>query len=120
MEPAVQVRAHIPPFLTRDIRFNKCVLTHCLCLCCGKDVNECEDPSFHACVPHTTCVDTIGNYTCSCDSRFNIGDSRMDGLGCKLSPMIRMMIIVENQAQHIVMCEHFLSVFMYIIVFLAS
>ena len=60
--------------------------------CSGKDVDECADPSKHSCVSYATCVDTIGNYTCS--SRFNVGDGRKDGSGCELSLEIRKIIIV--------------------------
>ena len=62
--------------------------------CCGKDIDECAIPSLNACVSQATCVDTFGNYMCTCNSRFNVGDGRKDGLGCKLSPWIRKIIII--------------------------
>ena len=74
-------------------------LVFCICMT-EKDVNECEDPLLNTCVPHTTCVDTNGSYTCTCDSRFNVGDGRSDGSGCKLSPTIRMMIIILPCKSH--------------------
>ena len=60
----------------------------------GKDVNECASPSPNACVSQATCVDTFGNYMCTCNSRFNVGDGRKDGSGCKLSPWIHKLIII--------------------------
>lgn len=43
------------------------------------DINECEDPSNSPC--YNSCINTQGNYTCSCPSGHS-GDGRKDGTGC--------------------------------------
>ena len=60
----------------------------------GKDVDECAAPLKHSCVSDATCKDTFGSYTCTCHSRFYVGDGREDGSGCKLSRRIQKIIFI--------------------------
>jgi len=44
---------------------------------CNQDLNECRDQT-HECATHATCFNTLGSYTCSCDSGFS-----GDGVVCE-------------------------------------
>ncbi|GMI89559.1 wall-associated kinase 2 [Hibiscus trionum] len=46
-----------------------------------QDIDECKDLSLHNCISERNCVNTLGNYTCSCSKGLH-GDGRKDGTGC--------------------------------------
>ncbi|XP_039061908.1 wall-associated receptor kinase 2-like [Hibiscus syriacus] len=46
-----------------------------------QDIDECKDSSLHNCNSERDCVNTMGNYTCSCSKGFH-GDGRKGGIGC--------------------------------------
>ncbi|KAF7144567.1 hypothetical protein RHSIM_Rhsim04G0078700 [Rhododendron simsii] len=45
------------------------------------DIDECEDPNLNDCDVHATCMNTPGNFSCSCNPHY-FGDGRSDGRGC--------------------------------------
>ncbi|GFS42399.1 wall-associated kinase family protein, partial [Actinidia rufa] len=51
-----------------------------------QDIDECKDPKLNVC--EKVCVNTIGNYTCSCPKR-HYGDGRKDGKGCVADQVLR-------------------------------
>ncbi|GMI78372.1 wall-associated kinase 2 [Hibiscus trionum] len=46
-----------------------------------QDINECKNSSLHNCISESNCLNTPGNYTCSCLKGFH-GDGRKDGTRC--------------------------------------
>ncbi|KAG6695619.1 hypothetical protein I3842_09G106900 [Carya illinoinensis] len=59
-----------------------------------KDVNECLDPNLNNCSSPKRCINTEGNYTCSCP-KWHSGDGRKDGKGCALNlgPVYKISIV---------------------------
>ncbi|KAG6626166.1 hypothetical protein CIPAW_15G029200 [Carya illinoinensis] len=49
-----------------------------------KDVNECRHPNLNNCTSPKRCINTEGNYTCSCP-KWHSGDGRKDGESCTLN-----------------------------------
>ncbi|KAJ9675890.1 hypothetical protein PVL29_024721 [Vitis rotundifolia] len=49
-----------------------------------QDINECENSTLNMCENQKTCVNTQGNYACSCPMWYH-GDGRKDGEGCILN-----------------------------------
>ncbi|KAF5467879.1 hypothetical protein F2P56_012089 [Juglans regia] len=49
-----------------------------------KDVNECLNPNLNNCTSPKRCINTEGNYTCSCP-KWHSGDGRKDGESCTLN-----------------------------------
>ncbi|XP_058211497.1 putative wall-associated receptor kinase-like 16 [Rhododendron vialii] len=45
------------------------------------DIDECEDPNLNDCDGNATCINTPGNFSCSCNDHY-FGDGRGDGRGC--------------------------------------
>ncbi|PSS31666.1 Wall-associated receptor kinase [Actinidia chinensis var. chinensis] len=58
-----------------------------------QDIDECKDPKLHLC--EKVCVNTIGNYTCSCPKRY-YGDGRKDGKGCVADQVFVFKIIIST------------------------
>ena len=92
-EPAARVRISINLYYVLKRRLLS-ISNSDLYWCCGKDIDECMNPSLNACVSQAKCENTNGNYTCTCNSRFKNGDGRKDGSGCKLSSRIHNIIII--------------------------
>ena len=57
------------------------------------DVDECKDPKLHLC--EKVCVNTVGNYTCSCPKGYH-GDGRKGGKGCVADQLLVFKIIISK------------------------
>ncbi|KAL7263000.1 hypothetical protein ACSBR1_001212 [Camellia fascicularis] len=58
-----------------------------------KDIDECADPNLNHCVEESECLNTPGNYTCSCPKRYH-GDGRKDGARCTAGQVLVLQIVI--------------------------
>ncbi|CAL5384703.1 unnamed protein product [Camellia sinensis] len=58
-----------------------------------QDINECEYPNVNMCEHKNKCVNTLGNYTCSCPKGYH-GDGRIDGNGCTAGRFLVIQLVV--------------------------
>ncbi|KAL7263053.1 hypothetical protein ACSBR1_001264 [Camellia fascicularis] len=58
-----------------------------------KDIDECADPNLNQCVEESKCLNTLGNYTCSCPKRHH-GDGKTDGTRCTAGRVIVLQIVI--------------------------
>ncbi|KAL7263069.1 hypothetical protein ACSBR1_001278 [Camellia fascicularis] len=58
-----------------------------------KDIDECTDPNLNYCVEDSKCLNTPGNYTCSCPKRYH-GDGRTDGTRCTAGQVLVLPIVI--------------------------
>ncbi|GMP46707.1 hypothetical protein CsSME_00014758 [Camellia sinensis var. sinensis] len=60
-----------------------------------KDIDECADPNLNQCVGESKCLNTPGNYTCSCPKRYH-GDGKTDGTRCTAAgPDLVLLIVID-------------------------
>ncbi|CAL5386718.1 unnamed protein product [Camellia sinensis] len=58
-----------------------------------KDIDECADPNLNQCVEETKCLNTPGDYTCSCPKRYH-GDGKRDGTRCTADRVLVLQIVI--------------------------
>ncbi|CAL5384727.1 unnamed protein product [Camellia sinensis] len=58
-----------------------------------KDIDECVDPNLNQCVEESKCLNTPGNYTCSCPKRYH-GDGKIDGTRCTADRVLVLQIVI--------------------------
>ncbi|XP_052784322.1 uncharacterized protein LOC128220099 isoform X2 [Mya arenaria] len=96
---------------------NSCDAVNGTCACaagwtgddCKEDVNECEDESSITCPEHSHCVDTVGSYSCLCNTGYIVNQ---DGL-CIACELFRYGDSCENQCSCFLTgadsCDHVLG-----------
>ncbi|CAL5384689.1 unnamed protein product [Camellia sinensis] len=58
-----------------------------------KDIDECADPNLNQCVEESKCLNTPGDYTCSCPKSYH-GDGKTDGTRCTADRVLVLQIVI--------------------------
>ncbi|CAL5384743.1 unnamed protein product [Camellia sinensis] len=69
--------------------------THTSQMVAKVNIDECADPNLNQCVGESKCLNTPGNYTCSCPKRYH-GDGKTDGTRCTAAgPDLVLLIVID-------------------------